>query len=88
MYIFTHKHGRTSVAILVSEILDLVLAKDFGIWLSIWYCSVFHLVSRKKLVSFLVSEAFFNFFINKKFGNVVQSEVLIFVSDFFWLFQF
>ena len=68
-----------SVAILVSEILDLVSAKDFGIWLSIWYCSVSHLVSRKNLVS----GAFFNIFINKKFGNEEKSEVLIFVCNFF-----
>ena len=75
-----------SVAILVSEILDLALAKYFGIWLSISYCSESYLVSRKNLVSFLVSGAFFNFFnifINKKFGNEEKSEVLIFVCNFF-----
>ena len=75
-----------SVAILVSKVLDLVSAKDFGIWLSIWYCSVSHLVSRKNLVSLLVSGAFFiffNIFIYKKFGNEEKIEVLIFVCNFF-----
>ena len=74
-----YSHTYSSVAILVSEILDLISAKDFGIWLSIWCCSLSHLVSRKNLVSFLVSGAFFNFFINKKFGNEEKSEVFIFV---------
>ena len=43
----SRRPGGPSVAILVSEILDLVLAKDFGIRLSIWYCSVCHVVSKK-----------------------------------------
>ena len=51
-----------SVAILVSEILDLVSAKDFGIWLSIWYCSVSHLVSRKKSSIFFSIWSIFQFF--------------------------
>ena len=51
-----------SVAILVSEILDLVSAKDFGIWLSIWYCSVSHLVSRKKSSIFFSIWSNFQFF--------------------------
>ena len=71
-----------SVLILVFEILDLVSAKDVGIWLSIWYCSVSQLVSRKNLLSGAFFN-FFNIFINKKFGNEEKSEFLVFVCNFF-----
>ena len=51
---------KSSVAILVSQILHFVSAKYFGIWLSIWYCSVSHVASRKKSSIFLVCEALVN----------------------------
>ena len=53
---------KCSVAILVSEILHLVSAKDFGIWLSIWYWSVSHLVSIKKSSIFFSIWSIFQFF--------------------------
>ena len=71
-----------SVAILVSQILHFVSAKYFGIWLSIWYCSVSHVASRKKSSIFLVCEALVNLVSEKhNFSSWLRRELATLPTD-------